>query len=161
DVYDLKQSDIARSDPTAPQYSIAIPGEEAKGVELDLTGQLLPGWNIKTTYTHADFKYLQPGRFDTAVAGQPQNRYSLYTAYERPVGLLKGAGAGIGVFGSSNSAASTYASVMNASGKAYVPYVPAGAQVNANLFYAIGPVHMELGVKNLLNSRLYDVAFTP
>lgn len=41
-------------DPIDPTFSIATGEQKSRGVELDLAGEILPGWNIIASYAYTD-----------------------------------------------------------------------------------------------------------
>jgi iron complex outermembrane receptor protein len=159
--YDLTQSNLSITDPTNRNFYIAIAGEETKGVQGVLTGEILPGWNVISSIADATFKFLKPTAFDSAVPGQPELRYSFYSAYRVQSGSLAGFGIGAGIFGFSRSNADTHASYTTASGRAYVPQIPGGAQVNLNFFYSINHIEFNFGIKNVFDTRLYGASYNP
>jgi iron complex outermembrane recepter protein len=159
-LYRLTQSNLAISDPAHSGYYLSIPGERAEGFQAEVTGQVMPEWNLIASVSDAGFKVLHPNSYATNVVAEPNLRYSLYTTYTLQSGQLQGLGLGIGVFGSTGSYAAQYASFKNSSGTAYVPRISGGALVNTNLFYSIDQYQFNFGIKNLFDTRLYGVAYS-
>ncbi len=53
--FELTKQGIAVPDPSNPRFSRAIGEAETQGIELDVAGEILPGWNIIATYSHLPF----------------------------------------------------------------------------------------------------------
>lgn len=125
-------------------------GQTTKGLEFDVQGQLLPGWNLIANYAYNTFEDASDP--DRIFAGTPHHKGSLWTTYTIQRGLLKGIGGGFGV-----TAASRY----DGTWIARYPYkIPAQARIDLTLFYDRDPWNVTLGVKNVLDDRLYGTAST-
>ncbi|NML93976.1 TonB-dependent siderophore receptor [Novosphingobium olei] len=168
--YRNKQNSIVNGSLAPPFYQV-IDGLVAEGFEADVNGQILPGWTIAATFSQASYKYTNPNPFERSdfVIAQPKTRYSFFTAYEIQKGPLKSLGASVGVYGFSRSIAGTV-------GSAYPIFDPVtfeitgtfnnrapvflGAQtsVDANIHYKLGDLKLNLGVKNLFDRKLYNLA---
>ncbi|MEH2286593.1 TonB-dependent siderophore receptor [Nostoc sp.] len=98
--YHLTKSNVATTDPNNPDYSIPVGEQTSQGIELDVGGEILPGWNIITNYAYTDAKVskdnspLQGNRFEDV----PYNGASLWTTYQIQRGDLQGLGFGLGLF---------------------------------------------------------------
>ncbi len=97
DYFDLIKNNIATADPLHNGFSILSGKGHSKGVEFDLQGQILPGWDVIANYTHQDVRVASGtgGLFDVQQQGQPfagvpENLARLWTTYEFPEGTLKG-----------------------------------------------------------------------
>ncbi len=53
--FDLTKQNVAVPDPELPIFSKAIGEARTKGIELDVSGEILPGWNIIANYTYMPF----------------------------------------------------------------------------------------------------------
>jgi len=98
--YHLTKSNITTSDPDDPDFSIQVGEQRSQGVELDITGEILPGWNVIASYAYTDAETTE----DTTIpegnrlVGVPENQASLWTTYEIQTGALQGLGFGLGLF---------------------------------------------------------------
>lgn len=152
--YRLRQYNVPLFDPVL-RYSTLIEGQQSKGFEADVRGQITRGWQIVSTFSAAGYKYLDASQQSRVVLRQPKHRASLFTTYELQGGPLRGLGAGVGVYYNSSS----YAGQTTAA--APVPaIVPASTQIDANAFYTIGKVRLNLGVSNLLDRTIYSPSAT-
>jgi len=83
-------------------------GATSKGVELELSGQLSPGWNLNAGYTHFSLRDANGDNVNTMV---PRQMLRLFTTYRLP-GSLNGLTVGGGVTWQS----ATYTKALNALG---------------------------------------------
>ncbi|MEA5515996.1 TonB-dependent receptor [Nodularia sp. UHCC 0506] len=98
--YEITRSNLAITDPDNPNFSIPSGEQRSRGVELDVTGQILPGWNLIASYAYTDARVtkdnnLQPGNL---LDGVPFNSASLWSTYEIQTGDFQGLGFGLGLF---------------------------------------------------------------
>jgi iron complex outermembrane receptor protein len=98
--FDLKRQNLSTPDPTNPIFSLQVGEQTSRGIELNLAGQLLPGWNVTASYTYLDAFVSQDN--STPVGNRlpdvPENQFGLWTTYEIQAGNLKGLGFGLGLF---------------------------------------------------------------
>ncbi|NJK67040.1 MAG: TonB-dependent siderophore receptor, partial [Microcoleus sp. SU_5_3] len=97
--FDTKKQNVAVTDPNNPLFSIASGEQQSRGVELDISGQILPGWNIIATYAYTDAEVTADT--DRSLVGNrlfnvPKHSGSLWTTYEIQSGELQGLGFGLG-----------------------------------------------------------------
>jgi iron complex outermembrane recepter protein len=101
--YDLTKINIADTDPNDPTSTFFVPiGEQrSRGVELDVAGEILPGWNLIASYAYTDAEITE-GTFGvpdgSRPANVPEHSGSLWTTYEIQNGDLQGLGFGLGLF---------------------------------------------------------------
>ena len=111
DYYDLTKTNVPIRDPDTTHICgggscVVLTGEaRSRGPEIDIQGELLPGWNVIATYTNQDVRVtkgaslgfgqsgVQPGqRFPNV----PRNLASLWSTYEFQDSFLKGLKVGAG-----------------------------------------------------------------
>ncbi|MCX5727449.1 MAG: TonB-dependent siderophore receptor [Nitrospirae bacterium] len=93
--FDLTKTNIATADPVHPGFSIPIGAARSRGPEVDIQGEILPGWNIIATYANIDAfisqsndsGFLAPG---TRLFNVPRNTGSFWTTYTFQAGELSG-----------------------------------------------------------------------
>ncbi len=101
--FELTKQNIAAGDPLAPNdFLRALPiGEaESRGVEVDLAGEILPGWNIIANYAYTETKIVNDSFLGSAgnrLANVPEHGGRVWTAYIVPAGTLQGFEFGGGV----------------------------------------------------------------
>lgn len=100
-LYDLTKTNVSVADPNNPGFSIALGEQENQGIELDIVGEILPGWNVIASYSHIDAEVTE-GFSGIPAGGKPanvaENTASFWTTYEIGRGNLQGLGFGIGWF---------------------------------------------------------------
>jgi iron complex outermembrane receptor protein len=96
--FDITKQNVATTDPNNPLFSITAGEQQSRGVEVDLTGQILPGWNVIASYAYTDAKITQDNTFPVGnrLSGSPFHSMSLWTTYEIQKGDLRGLGVGAG-----------------------------------------------------------------
>lgn len=98
--FDLKKQNVPiQIDP----LTTTTAGEaESRGIELDLTGEILPGWNIIGAYAYTPFAKTLKSDFWAGSEGKrlnnaPVNSGSLWTTYEFQQPLVHGLKMGVGL----------------------------------------------------------------
>ncbi len=98
--FDITKQNVLTGDPNFPGLgvSIATGEQQSRGFEFDLTGQILPGWNIIASYAYTDAEVAEDNTIPEGnqLTGIPLNSASLWTTYEIQSGDLQGLGFGIG-----------------------------------------------------------------
>ncbi|AFY33148.1 TonB-dependent siderophore receptor [Calothrix sp. PCC 7507] len=97
--FDITKQNVATADPVIPFVSVATGEQRSRGLELDISGQILPGWNVIGFYAYTEAEVTQDNDIPVGnrLPGAPQHSAGMWTTYEFPSGGLKGLGLGIGV----------------------------------------------------------------
>jgi iron complex outermembrane recepter protein len=98
--FNITKQNVAVTDPDFPLFSIAVGEQKSQGIELDIAGEILPGWKVIGSYTYTDAEVSEDTNSDligNRVFGVPKHRISLWTTYEIQTGSLKGLGFGAGI----------------------------------------------------------------
>ena len=144
--FDITKTNIAAADPTNSEFVIPLGAAKSQGVELDVAGEISPGWNAIASYAYTDARTTQGDESIPAglrLLNSPRHTASLWTSYQLQSGNLKGLGAGIGVFyvgDRSGDAENTY-------------FLPSYLRTDASLFYRRDDWSVSLGAKNLFGVR--------
>jgi iron complex outermembrane receptor protein len=98
--YQIERDNFATTDPNNPDFSIAAGEVRSRGIELDVAGEILPGWNIIAAYAYTDAEITEDNDFPVGnkLENVPENSASLWTSYQIQQGTFKGFGLGAGVF---------------------------------------------------------------
>ncbi|MEM9005703.1 MAG: TonB-dependent siderophore receptor [Cyanobacteria bacterium P01_F01_bin.86] len=104
--YNLTQTNVLTpdSDPVlaALGFSEQVGEQRSRGVELDVTGEILPGWNIVASYALTDTEVTEdnsdPSNEGNRFENVPLHQASIWTTYEIQEGDLQGLGFGLGLF---------------------------------------------------------------
>lgn len=97
--FDITKQNVATADPNNLFFSVATGEQRSRGVEFDVIGKILPGWNILASYTYTDATVTRDNRIPVGnrLAGIPFHSASLWTTYQIQTGDLQGLGFGVGV----------------------------------------------------------------
>jgi iron complex outermembrane receptor protein len=149
--YDLTRSNVTTPDPRNTRFSIQTGEQNSQGIELDIAGEILPGWNIIASYAYTDAKVTKDTRttlVDNTLNNVPEHSFSLWTTYELLKGNLKGLGFGLGFFyigerqGDLNN---TFT-------------LPSYLRTDAAIFYKKNDLRVALNFKNLFGIDYFESA---
>lgn len=96
--FNINKENVATEDPDDPFSVIATGKQESQGIELDVTGEIMPGWNVIASYAYIDAEIAEDNNFEVGnrLFNAPENSASLWTTYELQQGNLQGLGFGLG-----------------------------------------------------------------
>lgn len=98
--FDITKQNVATPDPTNPFASVATGEQRSRGVDFDITGEIMPGWNVVASYAYIDAEVTEDNNVDligNRLFGAPEHSASLWTTYEIQSGDLEGLGFGLGL----------------------------------------------------------------
>ncbi|MEM9818137.1 MAG: TonB-dependent receptor, partial [Cyanobacteria bacterium P01_D01_bin.6] len=77
---------------------VATGEQRSRGIELDVAGEILPGWNIIANYAYTDATITSDNRGNQGnrLRSVPEHNFNLWTAYDIQDGPLEGLGFGLG-----------------------------------------------------------------
>lgn len=98
--YEITKTNVATLDPDNPDFSIGIGEQRSRGIDLNVAGEILPGWNVIASYGLIDAEVTESNDLPegSRVQNVPRNTASLWTTYELQRGDLQGLGVGLGLF---------------------------------------------------------------
>ena len=99
-LYQLTRQNVLTTDPQAPEkFSIQTGEQKSRGIELDIAGEILPGWKIIATYAYTDAFVSEDEDIPVGdrLSNVPKHSASLWTTYEIKSGDLQGLGFGAGL----------------------------------------------------------------
>jgi catecholate siderophore receptor len=142
-LFQLDRSNATTPDPANPLTTINIGETRIKGLELAVTGKLLPGWQMSAGYTLQDAKLR--GNDFVALGQVPKHQLSLWNRYD----VNDAIGIGLGVIHQSSQFAAIRTS-------ATTTRLPAFTRVDAALFYDISEnVQLQANVENLFDTDYF------
>ena len=149
--FDIRRSNVVIPDITAFAQSIAGGSQTSKGLEFDLTGRIVPGLDVITTYSFNVTNVAEPDdpNFGQQLPAAPRHSASAFLRYTLQSGPLTGFGGNIGL---------TYASRIQATLPSTI-FIPADARLDLGLAYARDGWRAGLNVTNVTNSRSYVTNF--
>ena len=151
--YDIQVSDIVRSDPDRPNFTIQDGERYSRGIEFSLTASPVPGLNIIAGYSHNQSEYTR-----TSTAGQlnrrpeeagPSDQVNGWISYRISNGPLNGFGMGFG----GNYASDNYTINRSNTGRFTLP---AHTVLNGSLFYNTDSYRLDLKINNLSDTEYYN-----
>jgi iron complex outermembrane receptor protein len=97
--YELTRSNVLTPDVNNPFASVQTGEQRSRGIELDVAGEILPGWNVIASYAYTDAEITKDNEvaLGNRLINVPENSASLWTTYELQSGALKGLGFGVGL----------------------------------------------------------------
>ncbi|NOS75628.1 MAG: TonB-dependent receptor [Methyloglobulus sp.] len=169
--YDLTKTNVASGDANPGHdcgggpgsCSIAIGEIRSRGPELDIYGEILPGWNVIATWANTDIRITKTNSLNeqflgvispgSRLWGVPRNTASLFTTYEFQQDLLKGFKIGGGVNIQDAQTACCTNPSYNIAGFTTVDLLAA-----YTLDIKDAKISAQLNVNNLLDKRYYTGA---
>lgn len=147
--FEIVRENVAATDPSDTDFSVQTGEQRVRGVELDVSGNPLPGWQVIGNVSVLNAEVTQ----DTVIAegnkltGVPTLSGSLWSSYQLQEGTLRGLGFGAGVI-----------FVGPREGDLDNSYDVAGyARVDASLFYDINEhVRLSLNGRNLTDRKYIE-----
>ncbi|MFZ2982453.1 MAG: TonB-dependent receptor, partial [Sphingobium sp.] len=143
--FNIQQDNTIVFNPNLGGFSSG-PGQRGRGIDLNIAGQLLPGWTVTGSYTRTKYALLTTTPTQYTVARQPRDTYSIYSHYRTKIADGVTGGMSAGLYGRSSS----YAEVVDL----YV--VPAARQIDVNGFLSIAGFDLNLGIRNIFDRRNYN-----
>ena len=135
-----------------PNRMVPIGEELSRGVELDVTGKILPYWSVMASYSYnvAEITKAAEGTKDLNLQrpGTPRHSANVWTKFVIPQGALEGLGLGFGVHGVSER-------LGQVGRRDNVVSYPGYILLDAALYYKVRDVQLQLNANNLLDKRYY------
>jgi iron complex outermembrane receptor protein len=144
-LYRITKNNVLTADPANPGFSIQTGQQQSQGIEFDITGEILPGWNLIASYAYTDARLTQDNTFPVGnqLVNIPRHSGSLWTAYRLQEGALRGLGLGFGVFAVGERAGNLAGDFT----------LPGYARTDAALYYSRDNLRAALNFKNLFDVR--------
>lgn len=151
-VYQIKQTGALYATPGVVDVLRQIGEEQSRGFEFDVTGKIMPNWNVIASYSYNRAKILESGTVGEVgiqKPNAPKNTANLWTRYNFVDGAVKGFGLALGV---------NYTDKRNLIYDAkFSPEdqitIPSFTLFNAALFYNIGKLQLQLNANNIGNKK--------
>ncbi len=146
--YDITKTNVATTDPNNIDFSIAAGAVKSRGVEFDIAGEILPGWNViaSTFVNHAFVSQDNSLPVGDRLVNAPGVGASLWTTYEIQQGKWKGLGFGGGIFFVGDR-------------EAELPNtfeIPSYVRADAAIYYKHNNWKVGLNFKNITSTRYYE-----
>jgi iron complex outermembrane recepter protein len=147
-LYDLTRTNVLTTDPENDLVQIQTGEQNSQGIELNLTGEILPGWNVIAGYAYTDAQVTEDNTITPGnqLPNVPDHAANLWTTYEIQKGGLKGFGTGLGLFFVGDRAGdldNTYE-------------LPSYVRTDAAIFYNRDQLRVGLNFKNLFDIEYFE-----
>ena len=100
-LYHITKDNVTNPDPVRPSFQVQTGEERSRGIELDVAGTILPGWDVLVSYAYTDAIVsadTNVTRVGKGKAGVPEHAASLWTRYTFQDGIWQGFSLGLGLF---------------------------------------------------------------
>jgi iron complex outermembrane receptor protein len=152
--YYLTKANVATDDPDDPNFQIQVGEERSQGIELNVVGEILSGWNIIAAYNYTDAEVTEDNTIPVGsrLDDVPEHTASLWTTYEIQSGDLEGLGFGLGL--------------LYVSERSGFPFDPPGFELpgyfraDAALYYRRDNWRAQLNIENLFDTKYYETSQT-
>lgn len=146
--FDIKRFNVVIPDINNFGQAVASGRQTSRGIEVDLTGELLPGLDAIVTYAYNETRVAEPTdpSFGQQLAAAPKHNASAFVRYEFEEGPAAGLGFNAGI-------------VFNSAIQASLPntiVIPSNVRLDLGASYRIkDDWRLGVNVNNVTNSRLY------
>jgi len=145
-VFQLDRTNATTPNPLDPATSIVAGKTRTRGLELAVTGRIMPGWQISGGYTYQDAKLR--GNDFVRLGQVPRHQFALWNRYD----VSDRIGAGLGIIHQSSQFAANRTS-------AATTRLPGFTRIDAAIFYTVNPaVQLQVNVENLLDETYFSDA---
>jgi iron complex outermembrane recepter protein len=149
-LYQITRSNVLTTDQRDPSGNTSIQtGEQrSRGVELDITGEIAPGWKIIGGYAYTDAQVTEDNDIPVGnrINNVPEHAFSLWSTYELQQGNLQGLGFGLGLFYVGERQRNLDNSFS----------LPSYLRTDAALFYRKNNFRAALNVQNLFDNAYFE-----
>ncbi|MEH2071683.1 MAG: TonB-dependent siderophore receptor [Nostoc sp.] len=151
--YTVTKTNVTTADPSDPtgNFSIQVGEQRSRGIEFDITGEILPGWKVIGSYAYTNAEITEDNSYPVGntLSTTPRHSGSLWTTYTFQTGSLEGFGFGGGIFAASEA----YGDLDNSYS------VPGFVRTDAALFYKKDRLRASVNFKNLFSVRYFESTF--
>lgn len=149
-LYQINRTNVLTTDPANPNFSIQTGEQRSRGIELDIAGEILPGWKIAAGYAYTDAKITADNTIAVGnrINNVPEHAVSLWTTYQIQTGSIRGLGFGLGIFYVGERQGDLDNSFQ----------VPGYTRVDASVFYRRDNFRIGLNIENLFDVSYFETA---
>jgi iron complex outermembrane receptor protein len=148
--YDLTRTNVTTTDPDNPNFSVQTGEQRSQGIEFDINGEILPGWNIIAGYAYNDARVTEDNSIPEGnrLRNAPEHSFNLWTTYRIQEGNLRGLGFGLGFYFVGERPGDLANSFE----------LPSYFRTDAAIFYERDRFRAALNVRNLFDIKYYPTA---
>lgn len=152
-LFQVTRSNVPTVDPTNSLFSVATGEQRSRGVEVDVAGEIRPGWNAVASYAYTFATVTMDNRLPagSVLAGVAKHAGQVWTSYEFGEGTaLPGFGVGLGVRAETKREAALPNTFK----------LPGYVRLDAAAWYKFTvrdrPLRAQVNVQNITDARIYD-----
>lgn len=147
--FNIHQKNVLTDDPNDNnQLKVQGASERSQGIEIDITGSILPNWQVLTNYAFTD-AFLTEKSEKYRKENTPRHNFNLWSRYDIKEGALRNFGIGLGVKYSSEKMAWLDRSLI----------VPSYTVADISLYYRLKGIQLALNVNNIFNKKYWLGAY--
>lgn len=145
--YALTRSNVTTTDPNNPNFSVQTGRQRSRGIEFDVGGEILPGWNITAGYAYTDARVTEDNSIPVGnrLFNTPEHAVNLWTTYRIQTGSLEGLGFGLGLYYLGDRPLDNANTVE----------LPGFLRTDAAIFYERNQFRAALNIRNLFDVESY------
>lgn len=155
--YQITKNNVLSPDPVNQYFSVQLGQTKTQGVELDIRGQLFPGFDVTMNYAYTDAKVTKDTegkQINKQLAGTDKSIANAWLNYRFQAGAVKGFGLSFGV-----SHASGRKAWYGEYDRTLDPTMPDYTRFDAAASYQFGKFGVALNVNNLFNANIISGAY--
>jgi iron complex outermembrane recepter protein len=147
--YDITKKHVLISDPEDDRFSLQTGEQKSRGIEFNLVGQPVSGWDVALSYAYTDAFVSEDTTIPVGdqLTGSAKHQFGLWNSYQIQRGSLKGFGLGLGLYYVSDREAVLPNTAVD---------LPSYFRVDAAIFYKRDNWKFQLNVNNLTNVDIYN-----
>lgn len=151
-LFDITKQNVNTTDLDNPTFVIQTGEQSSRGVELDIAGSLIEGWDIIFAGAYIDAQVTRDNRIEvsSALPGAPEWSSSLWSKYTVSGGLFDDLEFGGGI---------VYVDKRNVSLPNSI-VLPSYTRLDAFVSYPVGNMNIQLNIKNITDEDIYDLTST-
>ena len=147
--FQITKQNVLTPDPVDDLFQIQTGEQRSRGIELDIAGEILPGWKVIANYAYIDGKVTKDNLIPVGdrLFGVPEHSAGLWTTYELQSGSLQGLGFGAGLYFVGEQEVDLPNTFK----------LPSYLRADASIFYRRQNYRFAVNFKNISNVKYYEV----
>jgi iron complex outermembrane recepter protein len=147
--FQITKQNVLTPDPVDDLFSIQTGEQRSRGIELDIAGEILPGWKVIANYAYIDGEVTKDNVIPVGdrLFGVPEHSAGLWTTYELQGGSLQGLGFGAGLYFVGEQEVDLPNTFK----------LPSYLRADASIFYRRHNYRFAVNFKNISNVKYYEV----
>jgi iron complex outermembrane recepter protein len=147
--FQITKQNVLTPDPVDDLFSIQTGEQRSRGIELDIAGEISPGWKVIANYAYIDGEVTKDRVIPVGdrLFGVPEHSAGLWTTYELQAGSLQGLGFGAGLYFVGEQEVDLPNTFK----------LPSYLRADASIFYRRQNYRFAVNFKNISNVKYYEV----